>query len=307
MILAVSRHDISEKLKKPTGISHSQIDNCNRCQRRWAYEKILGIKPTEDRSAMIYGDAGHTSLLHSVVHGKSYDEALNIGLGVLKDNYNDIDRDKYGLFCDMLPAHMYGYFTFYYPGFNEKYEVIAELSEKRIEVQLAPGVLWRGYIDLVVRNRKTGDICILDYKFSSATYVNALEKTIVQSRQLANYAYIAAHALVNRWPREVGYVFLKKPKRGQSLKNLTQNPNMYTDRTITLTPQFCNFSMGVIQSDIATGNIMRNWFSLYARHGLKAIDMIPANFSACEKYGSFCGFCQGCHSGKPLHTTMKEM
>lgn len=293
--------EVARQLANPTGISHSQIESYHRCPRRWAYQKILKLDPEEDQQALVYGNCGHTGL-EAIAKGDYLEAAVTKARESLQ---KQASQEKWFERCyQMLEMHLVGFCTHYLPTFLQEWEIID--IEPKLDYSLAPGVKWRGFIDLVCRNRRTGGLGIFDHKFSSQMYVSNLSQVLNHSHQLANYtmAYLREKS-GGEWPEKVGYIFLIKPKSGENLQNLVSDPSKYVDKVLDLDPRFAQFAIGIENNDAYTGLEMRRWFELYAREGLTAIDRIPANYGDCFKYGSMCGFAKGCHSGTPFHQHLK--
>jgi len=298
--LARSMRDVVRQLDEGIGISHSQIELRNRCQRRWAYEKILKLDPGEDSQALVYGSAGHTALEH-IGRGDYLQNAIHAGLSELA---KEGAGQKWLQQClDRLPLHIQGFCAHYLPTFLQKWEIVE--VEPSLDYFVCNGVKWRGFIDLVARNRQTGAIGIFDYKFSGKQYISTLSYGLEYSHQLANYT-MAYMRKTGEWPGRVGYIFLSKPQGGEDLNNLLTDPSKYIDKCIDVDTRFAQFAMSVEQNDAHIGLDMRRWFELYTREGVAALDRVPSNFGSCFQYGSKCGFCAGCHSGKPVHALLKD-
>jgi len=283
-----------------TGISHSQDETFKRCNRRWAFEKILKLNPEEDAKALIYGDGGHTAL-EKVLKGSSVTEGIQAGLNALREN--GAHMPYFNQLSEWLPHHITGFFTHCYPSFYSEWEIVG--VEQRGDHYLSNIIYWRGMLDLLACNRRTGGYGVFDFKFSSDMYVQSLSRILGHSPQLARYT-MAFYRIYNTWPETVGYIFLKKPKGKEAVTNLSSDPNKYTIKSIPVTPKFAEYAISVEESDIQSALEMRRQRERYHKEGIVAIDTIPANFSNCFMYNSMCGFADGCHSGKPLHKLMKD-
>ena len=284
------------------GYSHSQTETFHSCQRCWAYEKILKVKTEEDTRALVYGNAVHEGLA-LLGRGQSLQDATTVGMNYLHEHKNELGKD-FDKYCEWLPLNLEGFFTHYFPKFLQQWEIVE--TERYVEYAPMPGYLWRGYLDVIARHRQTGAYGVFDYKTSSKQYIDSLKPSIRWNHQLADYLMAFYRNVVQQWPASIGLIFLRKPAYRESPQKFL-SPDMYLDISIEVDPTFIQFAIDVEKNDaVGIGMTMYQYYQAYSQQGLAALDTIPANFASCFKYGRKCGYADGCHSGRPLHTIMKD-
>jgi hypothetical protein len=284
----------------PTPISHSQIEEFNRCQRRWAYRKVLGLSPDgEDETALHYGDAVHLGLEDI---GRSYLEGTTSTqpqAALLKVRERLAQLGEHSL-VDLAESHLQGFVQHFLPGFLSEWRITA--VEREVE-HVVGEMHWRGKIDLEAINQRTGVHAVFDYKTSSAQYARELTRSITSSHQFANYC-ISHWRRNGSWPGAVGYIFLGKP-RTKTPQNMCRPENFFME-VRDVSPQIAQFAISVEQADRAVTTIMAQIRSGVGYYGAGFLDHVPADFGACSKFGSTCGFSAGCHAGNPLHQQIAE-
>lgn len=300
-LIAPTRASIAANLQKEVGVSHSQLEDYQRCPRRWAYNKILGQDNGEDKESLVLGGAGHAGL-EGVGRGATLQQAVELAFKKVAEEAPPgaeyIPRVK-----ERLPLHLEGFMKMFWPGFLAKYDILN--LEQYAKYLLYGNVYWRGAIDLIVRERQTGGIFILDYKFAGDMYVSNLTGMVQSSPQLAAYTMASVRVLLGQWPAGVGYVFLKKLKKNENPKNLVQDPTKYQLLTTPITPALVSFALSAEKNTVLLASQVRKHFEDYANYGLASIDMLPARYDGCNMFNSWCGYSKGCLAGCPLHTTLK--
>lgn len=283
-------------------ISDSQIKNFQRCPRRWAYEKILDLSPQEGRDNLILGNAVHDGLEE---YTKTRDK-----IKAITASRDSITKSDQGTPTDLawqiavVPAMVAGYIQHFFPAFDQEYDFVS--AEQWFESTANPMVKFRGFKDLKVRSRKTGKICLFDYKTTGMSGGGDLGKQVDTNNQLARYA-VAERRETGEWPETVGLIFLQKPHindpTAAALKAQT-SPNFYYMFKTQVTPRFAAFALDVEKSDVIYGHQMLHYKEAYKRDGKAAIDSVPANYNECVVYNTLCGFAKGCHAGCPAHTLL---
>jgi hypothetical protein len=302
-LIAPTRASIAAMLQKEVGVSHSQLENFQRCPRRWGYEKILGQRPAEDREALVFGGAGHSGLEvigRGATRWEQAWEAAKAKIAAEAEPGMDLSRIN-----ERLPLHLQGFLRLFWPRFLAEYEVAA--VEQPAKYLLHENIYWRGTIDLIARQRATGLLFILDYKFSSDSYIGNLTGMMNSSPQLSAYTMATVRSLLGgQWPGGVGYIFLQKLRKNENPQNLVNDVNKYQLKTVPISPDAAAFAVSAERNTALLGAQVKQHFVNYANHGLAAIDMLPAHYGGCNIFNSWCGFCEGCLKGRPLHTEMKE-
>lgn len=282
--------------------SHSQDEVFSTCGRLYAYRYLLGLKE-ESGAPLVYGNAGHQALEH-LCRGGTVAESAELGRRYLDENNG---KQIIPAGYDWLPQHVQGYATHLAPSFFSEWRVVA--TEQPYEYEVAPGMWERGYIDIVAQRISDGHIGIFDFKFSSRAYMDKLSENLDWSAQFGYYCMAWVRQVCKRifpnldpfWPSYVAYHFILKPKKGDNLLNA----KMYKEKGIQVTPRFQGFCLDVEQNQIRINAQKRELRLAYARTGVQALESACANYQACFRYGSTCDFAFGCHSGNPLHRSLR--
>ncbi len=284
-------------------ISDSQIKTAQSCPRLWAYQKVLKLKVDEDRDVLILGDAFHKGAACYITTGGDYNKACHEAIKAIEEGKpTDAAWQRV-----VAPALLHGWASHWLPGFLTKYEFVA--VEQWREYRPHALVEHRMALDVIARNKTTGRICIFDYKTSGQKGGGDLGKTVRFNRQLGLYS-ISERRASGEWPERVGLVFVRKPKNedaGAAALDVQRDPSAFFQVDQEVTPDFAAFAMGVEASDVAQALQMKAWRDHIKANGLRGIDDVPANFGSCFKYNRLCGFADGCHSGRPIHTTLSTM
>ena len=284
------------------GSSESQDALANQCWRKWAYKYLLGIKE-EAGGPLVYGNAGHDTM-EALYNGAPMDHAVSLGIDYLnKNNGKGLCPNAY----DNIPQHAMGYATHVMPDFLREWRVIA--TEMPFDYEIAEGIRTRGYIDIVAQRLADNQIGIFDFKFSSEAYMKTLCENLKFSTQFSIYSMAWVRQVCAKvfpdvapfWPCHVGYHFLLKPKKGDSL----EKAKMYPCRGVDIDAAFRNFCVECEANQIRLGLLKRQFKTDFSERGQAALDQIPACFTSCFKYGEMCQFAGGCHNGMPFHTTQR--
>lgn len=277
-------------------ISDSQVKLFLGCPRKWANERLLGIKPEEDRTALIFGVGVHQGL-EAVHNGDTLASAVKHAQTKIAE-FPDFDEDTMRL----APAMVQGYTKHYYPSFCSYWQTVA--SEEYYEYWPCPQVKIRGYRDN--RSQLLGDpqhMSVWDFKTTSYKDGGPLGKTIGTNQQLSLYdiSYCRQHGV---WPRTHGLIFLQKPKRAlikDCIDQALNDPSLYSAKSEPVTPDVGQFAMSVEDMLVHAGKMMLAIKQAYELHGPMAIDGALANYENCYTYGRMCGFAKSCHAHKPVH------
>jgi RecB family exonuclease len=204
-----------------------------------------------------------------------------------------------------LGLHIQGFMTHYWPRFIATWQILE--VEKAFAYDMGNGILRRGVIDIIARNRHTGKLGIFDWKFSSDMYVTTLTESLSFSAQLATYLFAVLRTITSEIPNTIGYVFLKKLRHNEHISNLVSDPKKYTDAALTVDSRFMEYAASVEANDSSIASLMLHYKQSYIKFGPASLAAVPANFGGCVMYNKKCGFSDGCHCGKPLHITLKEI
>lgn len=280
-------------------ISDSQVKKFLTCERLWAYEKLLGVTPKEDRTNLVYGIGVHAGLERLHLGASEQESAEACGDTMQKE------PGEWAQQIELAQAAVRGYTRHYYPVFCTYWQTVA--TEEWFEYFADPVVKVRGSRDnRSVLKTDAGHMAVWDLKTTSMKDGGDLGRTIATNHQLGNYSvsYVREH---QQWPREIGLIFLQKPKNrdhNDCVSRLLSDPTLYSARSEPFTPQIANFSIAVEQEMAAAGRRMFALKRLYEQHGAAALDAALPDFNSCFTYGRMCGFSEGCHGGKPVHRVL---
>jgi hypothetical protein len=286
-------------------ISDSQIKNFNRCQRRWAYEKVLGLSSEEDKENMQLGDAFHKGMEKYVETQGNLPAAILESQTAVKNTWKDFEVPGWAFV--VVPAMVEGAIRHWLPVFLQTYTYDA--VETWVEYTPHPAVKTRMYVDIYARKNTSRKLCVFDYKTTGSQGGGDVSKGLAFNRQLALYS-IATYRTRGEWPEDVGLIFAQKPKKEDPIaaaKQAKDDPNLYYSRIQTVTPAFAQYAISLEHSDVMTALHMSAIKDNVKANGPIALDNVPANFEGCSKYNSMCGFSAGCHCGQPIHQTMRKV
>lgn len=293
-------HPLEVKARPFIEVSDSQIKLFQTCPRSWAYQKLLKIFPDEDKWNLYFGSGVHGGL--EVLHNGDYlqaakQKAIEV---CAKDAPDDVEMQE------KAAAIIEGYGKYFYPVYQQNWKT--EASEEWYEYFPHPQVKMRGSRDNVSSARIDPSYWgIFDFKTTGFKDGGALGQTIPTNHQLAIYG-ISKCREVNQWPKEMGLIFLQKPRTKNHkdwIRNALSDPTLYSMKAEPFTPAMANYALAVEQEIIGTGLQMLALARIYDLHGTAALDSALPNFNSCFAYGRMCGFAQGCHNNRPLHKEMK--
>lgn len=227
-------------------ISFSQYQMWKTCPHKWKLnyvDKVPGSKPS---IALVFGTAMHETLQHYVktIHKKSIKEADTIDLNSM---LMDLMRREYGkLLTENNNTHFSNNIEMnehYYDGiqiikwlkskrsefFQKKdYELVGiELPINIVPLETHPTINLIGFLDLVIKDLKTGTVYIYDFKTSTKGWSSYAKNDKVKVSQLVMYkTYYAQQYNVPHENIVVEYLILKRkiPENAEyaSMKNRVQ-------------------------------------------------------------------------------------
>lgn len=155
-----------------TTVSYSQISTFRQCPLKWELQSLERLRPPTDKPQLVLGQAVHRVLeahYNILAHG-----AAN---GWSTDGMAEAARDAAvftieRLLADGLPDDLAERVGWIYDGYANRYGIDPEWEilgvEQEIDVPMYRGgggvVRFTGRIDLVVRERATGRIWVVDFK-----------------------------------------------------------------------------------------------------------------------------------------------
>lgn len=193
--------------RSPKGmVSVSQLQTFLSCKKKWEYNYIQNLKPRVERSYLTVGKLCHKGMqtaMQCMWEGNSWEEALKLGLEAM-----DKEWEKYMLNTDLLPEEtpdMVGMLedarSVFSQAFKEfepwKYEVLTvgknrkgiPTLELHFKVPCLPTKGLHGFIDAILRDKETGFVWCVDYKFRKSLSPDGDEAFNIQN---AVYAYACA-------------------------------------------------------------------------------------------------------------------
>lgn len=170
-----------------TRLSYSGLQTLHECPRKFQLDKQQAEKPPQDNSTSVtfaYGHALGDGIQKYLVNRDSMPEeaALNSALWKMflawdADLLAENDKQKKSFFRAV--AALLQFRELVKAGLlSEDYEVAVfegkPACELSFRIDLGNGFYFRGYVDLVLRHKVSGEYVILELKTSSANYVNHL-------------------------------------------------------------------------------------------------------------------------------------
>lgn len=150
-------------------VSYSQISSFRQCPLKWQLQKLEGLVPPVEHPRRALGTAWHSALeAHYAAFRRNDDEGRPRNL---IEAYAEVDYaiERAGVDAETAEAlrWMYdGYVELY--GDDADWEILAIEHEFSVPLARIGGVSYHyhGFIDLIVRERSTGNIYIVDHKSS---------------------------------------------------------------------------------------------------------------------------------------------
>ena len=183
-------------------ISHSQFTSYNECNLKWKLRYIDELSLSSGNIYTLFGSAMHTVIQEYLVtmYNKSIVEAEKLDLetrlkeemikefNIIKEKLNALpceQKDMVEFYQDGLDIiqhfrkHRNKYFI------KNNYELIG--VEVPIFTTVQEGVEFRSFLDVVIRNKISGDITIIDLKTSTRSWTNFHKKNFYKISQLLLY------------------------------------------------------------------------------------------------------------------------
>jgi len=190
---------MSKEIKKKKTVSFSQFTNWWTCPHKWYRDYILHEKEFEDSIHMSFGTGIHEAIqlyLKTLYElGEADAEKVDI-IEVFKaafkrevekkkiphtqQEFDDFVEDGKNILAEFkYPANRLQYFP------REKWELLA--IEDEIKEDILNNVMIDAKLDLVLRERKSGDIRIIDFKTSGQGWTNYTKEDFTKTSQLVLY------------------------------------------------------------------------------------------------------------------------
>jgi hypothetical protein len=190
---------MSEEVKKKKIVSFSQFTNWFTCSHKWYRDYILKEKQFEDSLNMSFGTAIHETIQHylqvsfhvGVEEAKKIDTQAFFVDAFKKEvdkkkiphtlpEFNEFVGDGENVLKEFLdPANLAMYFS------RDKWELLAIEDELNIEIK--NNVMLTGKLDIVLREKATGNIRIVDFKTSTNGWTSYQKEDFTKTSQLVLY------------------------------------------------------------------------------------------------------------------------
>ena len=189
-------------------ISYSQISMFNTCPYKWETKYVRGIKYDEESIYLLYGNAMHRVLQYYIqtifkesakaADNLNFDELL---LNEIKSEFNnEIKKNGNKEFTtkdELREFYLDGLDTLNYIRKNRslyfstrEYDLIG--IEYPLLIELTNKVSLIGFLDVVLKNKQTGKIKIIDIKTSTRGWKDDKKKDLLTNSQLLIYKQLYA-------------------------------------------------------------------------------------------------------------------
>lgn len=201
-------------------VSITQIREFLTCEQRYDYRYNQLLSPRIYQRALEFGSIGHKFLEeHYVALKEGRSLSIVETLEKIKQDRIAQEMDAFTLQkfeTDLFMAYgMFQAYTTYYKSDTEKWEIL--LAEDMLSLpEKINGLTFRGKPDLIVREKNSGFIWVIDHKFM-AQVSEGLIKKLPMDHQVHAYIQMTRHWLKEKghdWPiRGVIYNVVKKSQR----------------------------------------------------------------------------------------------
>lgn len=249
---------MSEVTKKKKTVSFSQFSNWWTCPHKWYRDYILHEKSFEDNLIMSFGTAVHETVQNylQVLYTEGEEKAGKIDnipflvdsikkqIGIKSIKYteaelNEFIEDGKNILKEFLePVNRVRYFP------RDKWELLA--IEDDLTVEIRNNVVLNGKLDLVLKEKATGNIRIIDFKTSNSGWTSYQKEDFTKTSQLVLYKALYSKKYNVPLPKiHVEFIILKRKLYENS--NYEQSrlqifkPNSYQDNVLQVIQEFGKF------------------------------------------------------------------
>lgn len=224
-------------------ISYSQFSVYMQCPKKWEMDYVQNKRVFEQSIHTIFGTAMHETLQNylSVMYNQSVKEADEISLpSYLQDRMVHLYREasaQLGHFSTQKELHEFcldgvqilKYFIkkrlIHFPA--KSHELLG--IETELDVPLVRNIKFRGFIDVVLKDHRTGKIHIIDFKTSTRGWTQGNKSDKVKTSQLILYKeFYAKQFGVDPEMIEVEYIILRR--------KINENAEFVAKRIQTFSP-----------------------------------------------------------------------
>ena len=249
---------MSEEVKKKKIVSFSQFTNWFTCSHKWYRDYILHEKEFEDSLNMSFGTAIHETIQNylKVLFHDSEENAKKIDnktffVDAFKKEvekkkiphtpaeFAEFVADGENVLKEFLdPVNLAMYFP------RDKWELLA--IEDELNVDIKNNVMLTGKLDIVLREKATGNIRIIDFKTSTNGWTNYQKEDFTKTSQLVLYK--ALYSKKNNVPLPkiyVEFIILKRKlyEKSRYVQSRLQifKPNAYQSDVLQVIQEFGKF------------------------------------------------------------------
>jgi len=193
---------MSKLLKKKRIVSFSQFSNWWTCSHKWYRDYILHEKEFEDNLIMTFGTAIHEAVQDYIrtlyEQGDKEAESLDLmakfmgtfkreiekkGIKHTPEEFNEFVEDAKNVLAEFVePANRLRHFP------RDKWELLG--IEDELKEDIVNNVTLDAKLDLVLREKMSGDIRIIDIKTSNNGWTNYAKEDFTKTSQLVLYKAI---------------------------------------------------------------------------------------------------------------------
>lgn len=152
--------------------------------------------------------------------------------------------------------------------------------ELSFKINMPYGVVYRGFVDAILKNKVTGEYLVLEIKSSSGKYLN--QDNYINSEQAIGYSIILDKIVGAKTDFTVYYlVYLTRMRRWEDLKF----PKTYTQRSLWIRDRL--WDAQVLNNLITEEGSLGTW---------------PTRSQGCSYFGSTCQYMNLCHQNTEIIT-----
>ena len=213
-------------------VSHSQFKRWRECAKKWSLDYKEELEPPDESIHLVFGVAIHETLQLYLrkMYGETVKEANKLDLkskftSLLKKEYDKrkesfeekhpdrefpVTKKEMVQFAEDGKAIIEHFKRNRSEHFNKQKTSLVGIEEK-IEQKVQKGVVWVGYLDVVIRDRKSGKYKIIDLKTSTDGWDKWKKREKKRTDQLVAYKSFYAKQLgIDPNQTEIEYLILKR-------------------------------------------------------------------------------------------------
>lgn len=279
---------MAEEIKKKKIVSFSQFTNWFTCPHKWMRDYILHEKSFEDSLHMTFGTGVHEAIqlylqtLYKIGEKEAEEidmvakfvetfkrEIATKNLKHTQSDFDDFVEDGKNVLAEFKkPENRLRYFP------RDKWELLA--IEDELNVEIRNNVMLTGKLDLVLKEKSTGNIRIVDFKTSTNGWNNYQKEDFTKTSQLVLYK--ALYSKKNNIPLtkiQIEFIILKR--------KLYENSKYEQSRLQIFKPS--SFQSDVLQVIQEFGKFVDSCFTTEGKHKTDALyPKIPGKNKANCKY-----------------------